>query len=76
MRGTVSVVTATARFVVAVLKAVMPCEGRRKIERVSCGAAMKITMSAWITVTMSTGMATVACISVPPCLRMPNSRPA
>ena len=50
--------------------------GRRKIARISGGAAMNSTISDWTTSTMSTGMFCEACIAKPPALNAPNSRPA
>ena len=50
--------------------------GRRKIARISGGAAMNSTISDWTTSTMSTGMFWDACIAKPPALKAPNSRPA
>src|SRR5690606_5072269 len=49
-----------------------PGLGRRKIARTSGGAAMNRTMSDWMTVTISIGIPSAACIVAPPARNAPN----
>src|SRR5690606_38717620 len=56
----------------ALRRGVWPGLGRRRIARTSGGAAMNRTMSDWMTVTISIGMPSAACIVAPPARNPPK----